>query len=705
MTSAAPLLENVENMAGVGEFRARSLWRLGVRRAADLLFFFPRGYEEVAPVLDSDQFVENVRVSLVATVVEIGERLTQSGKHMLGVQTLAEGGASVRLLWFNQPFRKNEIRVGQRLLVTGVLRSTVLNWEIVQPQIIDLHGQALPAQQPLPIYPLTEGLKQSAMRAMMREVLPRLIPCVEEALPAEVRQRVEVPDIAAALHDIHFPPTLDAATAAQRRFKLQELLVLQLAIAMQRHERELAAVAPICEPTGKIHARILNRLGFQLTPDQATAIEEIGADMARRQPMNRLLQGDVGSGKTVVAQYAMLLCVAHGFQAALMAPTEVLARQHALTLQRSLSSSRVRVALLTGGMPRAQRAETLAAIAQGEADLVVGTQALLSSEVAFHRLALVIVDEQHKFGVLQRAHLRTEQSQPHYLVLSATPIPRTIAMTAFGDLDVSTIRTKPAGRAPVHTYIARQDQLAAWWKFVGEQLQLGRQAYVIAPRVAETENSDIASAEGVFAELRTGPFAGHSVGLLHGRLTSEQKESVLTEFSEGKLDVLVATTVVEVGIDVPNATLMTILDADRLGLSQLHQLRGRISRGSHPGFVCAVRTTAASPSEQTAPGAARATGADNERLKAFEASDDGFELAEMDLKMRGPGDLLGTSQSGLPMLRVANLADDAPLVELAREVAMELLAQDPRLSNPELSRLVQQTLRRYGKSMQLSDVG
>jgi ATP-dependent DNA helicase RecG len=720
LTSTSKLTDKVEELPGVGSLRATHLKRLGIRRAADLLFFFPRNYEDIAAVQGADSFVENTRVSLVATVVEMAERVTQSGKHMLGVQTAAEGGVSVRLLWYNQPFRKNDIRVGQRLLVTGVLRSTVLNWEIVQPTITALVGDELPRNpEPLPVYPLTEGLKQASMRGMMREALPGLIPLVEEALPIAVRERGEVPEIATALRHIHFPPTLEAAELARRRFKLQELLVLQLAIAMQRKARERESVAPVCEPTGKIHSRILNRLQFQLTPDQLSAIDDIGNDMSQPKPMNRLLQGDVGSGKTLVAQYAMLLCVAHGYQAALMAPTEVLARQHAATLQRSLSSSRVRVALVTGSMPRAARTETLAAIAAGHIDLIVGTQALLSSELVFRNLALVIVDEQHKFGVMQRAQLRTDQTQPHYLVLSATPIPRTIAMTAFGDLDISTIRTKPAGRAPVHTYTCTKEQLSSWWKFVDDQIAKGRQAYVIAPRVADTENSDVATAEGVFKLLRTGPFEHRTIGLLHGRMTGEQKESVLTDFTEGALDILVATTVVEVGIDVPNATVMTILDADRLGLSQLHQLRGRISRGSHAGFVCAVAESSSAASGGAAPQASASRpgtpalagagvdnlGAANERLRAFEASDDGFQLAEMDLQMRGPGDLLGTSQSGLPTLRIANLVEDGPLVELARQVARELLDADPDLSNPELARLVQQTLKRYGKSMQLSDVG
>lgn len=679
--------------AAVGVARGALLARLGVRRPIDLLFFFPRSYDEPAPLLGSAQFVENTRVAFAGTVVEISGRVTQAGKHILGALVAADDGGAVRLTWFNQPFRRNDLRVGLRLVASGLLRSTVLNWEMVQPTITPLaDDEPAVLAKPLPRYPLTEGLKQAAVRSAMREVARPLIERIDEVLPDWLRERLQVPDVHRALTDIHFPENMEAALAAQRRFKTQELLVLQLAITLQRQQREQSAHAPPCEPSGKIHARILNRLQHTLTRDQLAAVADIGRDMARERPMNRLLQGDVGSGKTLVAQYAMLLCAAYGHQAALMAPTEVLARQHADNLQHSLASSRVRIALLAGSMSRSERKAVIENAASGEVDLVVGTQALLSSDVQFKDLGLVIVDEQHKFGVVQRAKLRTESQQPHYLVLSATPIPRTIAMTVFGDLDVSTIREKPPGRAPVNTYISTPDKLPAWWEFVDRQLSAGRQAYVIAPRVAEVDSSDAASAEGIYQSLRDGPLSHRRIGLLHGRLESSEKESVLGDFSRGDLEVLVATTVVEVGIDVPNATLMSILDANKLGLSQLHQLRGRVSRGSHSGFVCAVA-------------AAGCDTQDNERLQAFAKSNDGFELAEMDLVMRGPGDLLGTSQSGLPSLRIANLVDDAALLALAREVAKELLHDDPQLAAPQLDKLRRQTVVRYGESMQLSDVG
>ncbi|MFO1062593.1 MAG: ATP-dependent DNA helicase RecG [Pirellulales bacterium] len=429
-----------------------------------------------------------------------------------------------------------------------------------------------------------------------------------------------------------------------------------------------------------------------MTGDQRRAIDEIGSDMARSIPMNRLLQGDVGCGKTLVAQYALLLAVAHGNQAALMAPTEVLARQHANSLRKNLESSRVRIGLLTGSLSRAQRNELLSQTAAGDIDLLIGTQALLRDSLDFRRLALVIVDEQHKFGVEQRAKLRRDGTQPHYLVLSATPIPRTIAMTVFGDLDVSVIKEMPSGRPEKKTYLGDPALLESWWKFVDEQLATGRQAYVITPRVSESDSAEAAGAVQTAQQLAAGRFQHRRVGLLHGQLDSAAKEKVLGEFASGDLDILVATTVVEVGIDVPNATVMTILDADRLGLAQLHQLRGRVGRGRLPGFVCAFP-------------AAGTDAADHDRLQAFVKTSDGFELAEMDLRLRGAGDLIGTRQHGASWLRVADLARDGDVAVAARKVADKLLETDPDLAAPDLTKLKKQVMARHGERLGIGDVG
>lgn len=692
-TRKASLSDPVQFVPGVGPLRAQLLNRLGVQRAVDLLFLFPRGYEQVAALRSGATFTENERVSCVGTIRELDQRVTQSGKHVLGAVAELEGGGFTRLLWYNQAYRLNELRVGQRVMATGTVRSTVLNWEIVQPQLVLLEPNETPeSQKPLPIYPLTEGLKQSALRRMIATALPPLIDLVEEVLPESVCEELDLMSIHDALRQLHWPTDMVSAEKSHRRFIVQELLVLQIAIALQRQLRERKSTALQCDPSAKIHSRILNRLGYVLTSDQMLAIAEVGRDMNRHIPMNRLLQGDVGTGKTLVAQYAMLLCVAHGYQAALMAPTEVLARQHDRTLRKNLASSRVRIGLLVGSLTGSRRRRLEDEIARGEIDLVIGTQTLLSDKLAFKNLALIIVDEQHKFGVEQRAKFRQDQSQPHYLVLSATPIPRTLAMTAFGDLDVSVMRERPPGRATVHTYLGDRRMQSSWWRFCDEQIDKGRQAYVIAPRVSEVATDDRANTESVLELLQTGPFAHRKIGLLHGRLDGDQKERVLTDFASGQLHVLVATTVVEVGIDVPNATVMTILDADRLGLAQLHQLRGRASRGQTPGYVCAF------PS-------AGCDARDSERLRAFEKTSDGFELAELDLQIRGPGDLLGTRQHGLPPLRIADLARDAEAVIQARAVAQRLVRQYEGLNEPSLERLRKQVIRRYGQSLGLSDVG
>jgi ATP-dependent DNA helicase RecG len=405
-----------------------------------------------------------------------------------------------------------------------------------------------------------------------------------------------------------------------------------------------------------------------------------------------LLQGDVGSGKTVVAVYAMLTCVARGHQAALMAPTEILARQHADTLSGLLQASRVRHVLLVGGLPQKQREAALADIAAGEVDVVIGTHALLQEDVRFARLGLVVIDEQHKFGVRQRAALRQGQQSPHYLVMTATPIPRTVSMTLFGDLDVTTLREMPPGRQEIRTYLVEPANQSRWWNFVREKLRAGRQAYVVAPLVDESQNVPAASVAEAFERLTNGELAAFRVGVIHGQMSSSEKEQAMADFRAGRAQVLVSTSVIEVGVDVANACVMVIDSAERFGLAQLHQLRGRVGRGMYAGFCGVLVSEALSPQ-------ARA------RLDAFAATTDGFQLAEMDFELRGPGDLFGTQQHGLPPLRIADLRRDQHLLEDARGKAQQLFAADPGLKLPQHARLRRQMLVRYGGALELSDVG
>jgi ATP-dependent DNA helicase RecG len=441
----------------------------------------------------------------------------------------------------------------------------------------------------------------------------------------------------------------------------------------------------------KIDARIRRLLPFELTESQNTAIAEISADLALDRPMNRLLQGDVGSGKTIVSLYAMLACVAHGRQAALMAPTEILARQHADTLASLLEASRVKYALLTGGQSAPQRRELLQQLGSGELNVVIGTHAVVQEGVEFKNLGLVVVDEQHKFGVRQRNALRQGDVAPHYLVMTATPIPRTLSMTLFGDLDLSTLRALPAGRQQVNTYLIEPEQEPRWWHFVRARLAEGRQAYVVAPLVDDSENVAAPSVAAAFEQLTNGELEAFRLGLLHGRMSSAEKQRAMADFRSGETQVLVSTTVIEVGVDVPNATLIAVAGAERFGLAQLHQLRGRVGRGNRAGY-CGVLL-------------GETNEAARERLAAFAASTDGFALAELDFELRGPGDLFGTQQHGLPPLRIANLQTDRDVLEEARREAQLLVAADPGLKHAENEKLREQMLKRYGAALELGDAG
>ncbi|MDZ4848178.1 MAG: ATP-dependent DNA helicase RecG [Pirellulaceae bacterium] len=677
----------------VGANRAVLLEKLDVTRGIDLLFLFPRAYQEIAPTRRLHELEADLRCSVVGTIESIDFRGYDDGRSSLGALMAIEGGGFVRLVWYNQPYRRNTLARGMRLVTTGIVKSTGISWEIRHPEFEVLsEDDPLPVAKPLPIYPLTEGLQQRHVRDMVEVALKHLAPALTESVPDAFRAQHKLLAFHDALRKIHQPSTMEEANEARFRFIFQELLVYQLAISIRRHRLKHDRPAVALDATGQIHARILKRFAFELTTDQKLAIDDVANDMRQTIPMNRLIQGDVGSGKTVIAQYAMLLAVAHQHQAAFMAPTEILARQHARRLTESLAGSQCHVELLTGSMQGREKRELLERIALGTVDIVVGTQALLSEKVQFAQLGLVVIDEQHKFGVEQRASLCDSRIQPHYLVLSATPIPRTLTMTAMGDLDVSILKEKPPGRAPVHTYLGKHDQFESWWSFVSKQVSSGRQAYVIVPRVVGDDEEDIAGAEQVHQQLANGPFQGLKVQLLHGRLSGEEKASILDAFTNGSVQILVATTVVEVGIDVPNATVMTILDADRLGLAQLHQLRGRISRGTTPGYLCVFAKAGVSPEE-------------NARLSALASTDDGFRLAELDWSLRGPGNLLGTRQSGLPPFRIADLVRDSEIVKQTYDISAELINTDPQLATPEWSRVRSQVFGRHGDMLDLGTVG
>ncbi|MCU0979700.1 MAG: ATP-dependent DNA helicase RecG [Pirellulaceae bacterium] len=681
----------IQFVKGIGPQLAPLLERLELRTAADLLFFFPRDYHDASRLLAIHELEEDQPASVCGVVEEIELRNTGTGRSLLGV-LVRQDREYLRAMWFNQPYMRERFRLGSRVLLSGTPRFHGGRWEMVHPRVEGLEGdRQVESGSILPLYSLTEGLKQPHLRRIVRSAVDAYAGLLDEVFPAEYLSAHGLMPIQTAVTEIHAPRDPASLAQARRRFIYQELLVLQVALALRKQQRAQLTRTPPLVADAKIDARIRRLFPFDLTAAQNQAIQEITADLARPRPMNRLLQGDVGSGKTVVAEYAMLVAVAHGYQAALMAPTEILARQHAATLQRDLRESRVRIRVLTGSLTAAQRREVRDQLAAGEADLIVGTHALLQEELDWSKLALVIIDEQHKFGVNQRAALRRSASDPHYLVMTATPIPRTVSMTLFGDLDMSVLRDPPPGRAAVHTYLGVEAERGRWWEFFRKKLREGRQGYVIAPHVESAEDEAVASVQQAFEALANGELADFRLDLMHGRLGAEEKESVMRDFQAGKTQVLVATSVVEVGIDVPNATLMTIEDADRFGLAQLHQMRGRVSRGVHPGYVCVF--------------AELKTGQARERLDAFCRSNDGFELAEIDFQLRGPGSLFSLQQHGLPAFHIADLVRDSDALTEARRDAQTLVGDGMLLARPEFARLRQMAARRYGQALELADVG
>jgi ATP-dependent DNA helicase RecG len=691
-TPAELLATPVEWVRGVGPQRAALLARLDIHTAGDLIFFFPRDYEDLTDRRAIDDLDESHVQTIRGEVVEIDARSSGFGKSVVGV-LVRQGDQYLRAIWFNQPFMRDKFRQGQHVLLSATPRLRGGRWEMPHPRVTWLDGpEDQPEMRLLPLYPLTEGLTQYQVRRMVTNAMDQFSSVLEEVFPPELLAEYDLMPLANALPAIHSPQDATDLERARRRFVFQELFILQLAVVARRWQQQVGFRAPPLVATPEINARIERLFPFEFTAGQRAAIRKVADDLASETPMNRLLQGDVGSGKTVVAVYAMLACVACCYQAALMAPTEILARQHAATLSGLLRASRVRHELLVGGLSAKQRENALQRIAAGEVDVVIGTHAIVQEDVRFSRLGLVVIDEQHKFGVRQRAALRQGQQSPHYLVMTATPIPRSVSMTLFGDLDLTVLREMPPGRQEIRTYIVDPSNQSRWWNFVREKLRAGRQAYVVAPLVDESQNVPAASVADAFERLTNGELAAFRAGIIHGRMAAGEKEQAMADFRAGRTQVLVSTSVIEVGVDVPNACVMVIDSAERFGLAQLHQLRGRVGRGMYAGF-CGVLV-----SEDLSPQA-------RSRLESFASTADGFQLAEMDFELRGPGDLFGTQQHGLPPLRIADLRRDGQILEDARRKAQQLFAADPGLKSLHYARLRRQMLVRYGRALELADVG
>jgi ATP-dependent DNA helicase RecG len=683
------LVKPAQFVKGVGPDRAERLRRLGVETVEQLLFYLPRDYQDLTDLRPIAKLEASKLQTARGKVVDLDAKETHKGG-TLAAALIDDGTARLRGVWFNQPTAIKRFKVGDTVLFSGKPTWRTGCWEMAHPQVQMTEDASL-AEPFLPIYPLTEDLRIGELRRILKAAVTEYAGDVAEILPTTLRARHRFPEIAVALSHAHFPPDCESGEAARRRLVFEEFLLLQLALAFRHRDIRDDRQAPRLETTTEIDRRIRRLFPFQLTADQNKAVAEISTDLVSGKPMNRLLQGDVGSGKTAVAAYALLVAIAQKHQAALMAPTELLARQHWQTFDRYLKASRVRRLLLTSSLSAAERSKALDAIRAGEVDLVVGTQAIIQEDVQFASLGLVVIDEQHKFGVRQRARFRRKGLDPHYLVMSATPIPRTLTMTVFGDLDVSTLREQPPGRKPVRTYAVEPAEQAKSFEFVRRKLVEGRQAYVVCPLVEESAKITARSAEQMAAQFRSGEFARFHVGLVHGRMEDAAREAAMDAFRAGQTQVLVSTLVVEVGIDVPNATVMIVVDAQRFGLSQLHQLRGRIARGAYPGFCFLF---AAPESLQAAA-----------RLRALVDSTDGFKIAEEDLRLRGPGEFLGTRQHGLPELRVGDLLRDAELIQLARDEARQIVASDPLLEQAEHRSLRDAMLRRFGNVLESASAG
>ena len=691
--SRLSLRDDVQYIKGVGPARAKILARAGIREAHDLLTYFPRKYIDRSVITMVGMLVEGRVASFQGRVIEAVARNLGPRRSMF-TATVADDTGEVLLTWFNAPYLADKVAEGCVIFGTGKVGSYKGRRQIVAPEIEILGEEFLkdPTEQPiLPVYPAIESISTRVFRRILAHAVERYCPLLRDVLWEELKIKRDLIARSQAVCWMHFPPDVERLETARRTLAYEELFLMQLALAVRRSSLRRPGGAPVITLTERIDARIRKRLPFKLTDAQERALARISRDMASDRAMNRLLEGDVGSGKTIVAVYAILNAVANKFQAAFMAPTEVLAEQHYATLSRLLAASRVNTVLLVGAQSNARARANRKALESGEAHVAVGTHALIQEAVKFHNLGLMVVDEQHKFGVLQRRSLKEKGRHPHCLVMTATPIPRTLALTVFGDLDVSILDELPPGRSPVGTRRATGRERRRVFKLLRSQLDEGRRAYIVYPLVEESEALDLKSAQKAYEELRRGELAGYSVGLIHGRLKLEQKERAMDDFRTGRIQVLVATVVIEVGLDVPEATVMIIEHAERFGLAQLHQLRGRVGRGAFPGQCILF--------------AGRLTDEARARIDVMVKTTDGFVIAEEDLRLRGPGEFFGTRQTGLCELRIANLARDMKMLETAREDAFSIARKDPRLEKPQFLPARKKMLALYADRLDLGHVG
>ena len=689
-----PLDRPVELLTRVGTARAKKFRRLGVVTVGDLLDYFPRDYQYEAEERTIDQLVTGQLQTTRGEVVAVDY---VTGRIARFEATLDDGTGKLALAWFNSAWLRRQIHPGDQLQVQGTVKifrnlpqMAQSKWQKIQGDESLITDSGFRA-----IYPASGKLSSETIADIIAENLDAALPHVQEWFAPGMLQNRELISRRDAYRLIHRPASLDDAARARRRLVYDELMTMQLGLGIGKKLRDGRLTAPVLRIDKTLDGRIRKRFAFALTNAQQNCVWQIAHDLQSGRPMNRLLQGDVGSGKTVVAVYAMLMAVANRLQSALLAPTEVLAEQHYLTLTNLLAGSEVKVDLFTARTRRQSRGKNLAGLAKGTVHIAVGTQALLQNDIEFANLGLVVVDEQHKLGVQQRGALKGKGVAPHYLVMTATPIPRTLALSYFADFEVSNIDELPPGRIPIETRLVRSNQAGSAYDFIRQQITSGRQAYIVLPRIDDDGTPDgMGESKSVlkeFEHLSTGPLKGLRLAVLHGQMSTEEKQAAMLAFRNRQTDILIATTVIEVGIDVPNSTVMLIGDAERFGLSQLHQLRGRVGRGSEVSY-CLLMSDAQSETALA-------------RLNAMVDTTDGFAIAEMDLHLRGPGQFFGTRQHGLPEFKLADLSKEMDLLQQAKDDAIAILQDDPALKAPHHEHLRAALRTQIGDSFSLAQIG
>lgn len=662
---------NIQYIKGVGPKRAYRLKRLNIHTIEDLLYFIPRDYDDRSIFKTIRECAVGEKTSLEVEVIGPPNILRPRRNMSILKIPVRDNSSSASLVWFNQEYLKNKFPIGDKLIVNGKIGKMGMEYQITNP-IVEKSGSLKKIGKIMPIYPLTEGLTNNEITKIIENSIKEYISRVEEFLPLGLVEKYKLVHIQDAIINMHFPQSKEIWELSRKRLAFQELLTLQLGLFIIKNQNFSNKAGIEFAKTDEVE-KFIENLPFKLTNAQANVLREIEKDMEKNIQMNRLIQGDVGSGKTVVAILAMLKAIKSGYQTVMMAPTEILARQHLESLKNFLGSYNINIELLVGNLSAGKKEEILLNLKENKIDILIGTHAVIQENVEFANLGLVITDEQHRFGVNQRALLSQKGFNPDTIVMTATPIPRTLALILYGDLDISIIDELPPGRKDIETYAVGGEMIERSNNFIRKQIEEGRQAYVVCPLIEESETLIINSAEEIYLDLRDNVFTDFKVGLLHGKMKPKEKDEIMEMFKNHEIDILVSTTVIEVGVNVPNANIMVVHNSERFGLAQLHQLRGRVGRGEYQSY-CILINESSNPISR-------------ERMRILQSSTDGFKISEKDLELRGPGEFFGTRQHGLPELRVANLIKDMNILKIAQKEALEIMEKDPDLTQGQNEKL------------------